>query len=325
MRNKYVDLCCAALLTNSLVTSAVAAENSDMVMIPAGTFQMGSDKTDTSQNGPEFGNTKPWYVDEHPQHAVELPSYYLDRYEVTNAQYREFVARTKHEPPKYWLKNGYVLSMRENELAHVDDQHLRSLVSKVLKLDVDSNTLDHAALLKAIGERYNAVNQLPVVEVSWNDARDYCKWAGKRLPTEAEWEKAARGAQANEFPWGNEWKAGISNVGDESWDDGVAPVGSYKEDKSAYGVMDMGGNASEWVADWYQPYPGSHEVSNDFGQKFRVIRGGAWGREGHYSLHLFQRAAYRFYLTPDSALDDLGFRCAKDSHASKVAHTSDEQ
>jgi formylglycine-generating enzyme required for sulfatase activity len=323
MDKKNIGLCCAALLTGGLSIATMAADNSDMAMISAGTFQMGSDKTDARQNGPEYGNAKPWYVDEHPQHAVELPSFYLDRYEVTNAQYREFVARTNRNPPANWLKSGYVLSLRQKDLSHVDNQHLRALAAKVFKIDADANKLDHTELLKVIQERVAAHDPLPVTEVSWDDAHDYCQWAGKRLPTEAEWEKGARGQAASEFPWGNDWKAGISNSGDEAWDDGVAPVGSYKEDKSTYGVMDMGGNVSEWVADWYQPYPGSQETSNDFGEKFRVIRGGAWGREGHYSLHLFQRAAYRFYLQPNSTLDDVGFRCAKNSSGT-VAHTSEE-
>lgn len=323
MRKKNIGLWCAALLAGGLSTTSMAADKSDMVMIPAGAFQMGSDKSDTSQNGPEYGNAKPWYVDEHPQHAVSLPGYFIDRYEVTNAQYREFAARTKRNPPAYWLKNGYVLSMRQNDLSHIDDQHLRALASKIFKVDADTNSLDRSSLLKMMQERFTALDKAPVIEVNWVDARDYCKWAGKRLPTEPEWEKAARGAQANEFPWGNEWQAGISNAGDETWDEGVAPVGSYAQDKSAFGVMDMGGNVSEWVADWYLPYPGAQPVSTDFGRKFRVVRGGAWGREGHYSLHLFQRAAYRFYLPPDSTLDDVGFRCAKDSKAT-VVHATEE-
>ena len=88
-------------------------------------------------------------------------------------------------------------------------------------------------------------------------------------------------------------------------------MGSYPTDKSPYGVFDMAGNVSEWVADWYQPYPGTDYQSDAFGKKFKVLRGAAWGREGHYAMHQFQRGAYRFYLDPDSILEDVGFRCAK--------------
>ena len=92
----------------------------------------------------------------------------------------------------------------------------------------------------------------------------------------------------------------------------MAPVGSYPSDKSPFEVYDLAGNVSEWVEDWYKPYPGSDYKSDDFGTKYKVIRGAAWGREGHYAIKLFQRGAYRFNLSPDSTLADLGFRCAKD-------------
>ena len=322
MYQQKLQFCLASLFCVCLSGTTLADSDTDLVLIPAGSFMMGSDKQDADNYGFEYGNSKPLYVDEHPSHAIDLPSFYLDRYEVSNKKYRDFVAETGHKPPQYWLKNGYILSQRQNEIAKVDDQRLRALTADVFKIDVDSTKLDHAALLKAIGERLHEMDSLPVIEVSWMDAQDYCNWAGKRLPSEAEWEKAARGVQDNEFPWGNEWHAGFSNSGDEVWDDGVAPIGSYPQDRSPYGVMDMGGNVSEWVADWYLPYPGSQATSADFGEKYRVVRGGAWGREGHYALQLFQRTAYRFFLSPDSELDDVGFRCAKDAAETTVAHSN---
>lgn len=325
MKNTGLQLGSIALV--ALLTAATATAKDDTVLVPAGTFIMGSDKLDTEKNGPAYGNAKPLYLDEHPRHPVDLPAFRIDRYEVTNADYRAFIAATGHPPPPYWLSNGYVLNLRKGEIGKLDDGRLRALVADIFRIDVDSRRLDHAGLLKAIDNRLGYLDTLPVIEVSWHDAHDYCDWAGKRLPTEAEWEKTARGSHANEFPWGDQWHAGYSNSGDEYWEDGVAPVGAYPNDRSPYGVMDMGGNVSEWVAGWYQAYPGSHEVSDAFGKYYRVIRGGAWGREGHYALHLFLRAAYRFNLSANSRLDDVGFRCAQDAQpsAAATAHSAHAQ
>jgi len=283
-----------------------------MVRVPAGKFIMGSNNSGEAQAGKEFGNAKPWYLDEHPQRKVTTPAYAIDQFEVTNAQYREFVQKAQHVPPTVWVDSGYILSLKMEKLAPLDADQLRRLATKVFHLDMDTTTLEKEQLLKAIKERLALMDKLPVTFVSWFDADGFCRWAGKRLPTEMEWEKAARGAQGNEFPWGAEWGAGKSNSGDESWDDGVAPVGSYPTDKSPFNVYDLAGNVSEWVADWYKPYPGSDYKSDDFGTQYKVIRGAAWGREGHYAIKLFQRGAYRFNLSPDSTLADLGFRCAKD-------------
>lgn len=319
MKNGEFRFCLAVLFCLCLPGLTLAKSN--MVLIPAGKFIMGSNRIDKRNMGPEYGNNKPLYKDEHPKHSIDLPAYYMDRFEVTNADYRDFVA-TGHQPPPNWMQGGYVLSLRLSKLDKLDDDRLRSLVTDIFKIDVDSRRLDHQALVAAIKKRLSYMDKLPVIEVSWMDAHDYCEWVGERLPSEAEWEKAARGADGNEFPWGNDWHTGYSNTGDEAWDDGVAPVGSYPKDRSPYGVMDMGGNVSEWVADWYQAYPGAQEVSKLFGKQFRVIRGGAWGREGHYALHLFVRAAYRFNLAPDSQLDDVGFRCAKDAKpGTAMAHS----
>lgn len=294
--------------------AAGAGAPAGMVAVPAGEFVMGSDRAEHEGVAGEFGNTKPWYLDEHPQHRVRLPAYYLDRYEVTNADYRAFFAAVDVPPPDHWLDRGYLLSLKDDKLRAVDVEKLRQLAVKTFKLDIDTRRMTKEQLLDAIHAKLELIGREPVIYVSWADADAYCRWAGKRLPSEAEWEKAARGADGQEFPWGPEWKEGMSNTGEAEWEDGVAPVGSYETDRSPYGVYDMAGNVSEWVSDWYRAYPSSDYKSDAFGEKFRVVRGAGRGGEGHYALHLFQRGAYRFNLPPESRFNDLGFRCATDAH-----------
>jgi len=290
----------------------------DMRMIPAGEFIMGSNKADDTNRSGEFGNAKPWYLDEHPQHNVYLQDFYIDEHEVTNGQFREFVDKGKYAPPRYWVSNGYLLSLRRNKIKAAPVEKLRRLAVKVFRLDIDTREMTKKQLLDVIDKRLAYMDWLPVVYVSWHDAKAYCEWRGKRLPTEAEWEKSIRGEEGLEFAWGNKWAYGQSNTGEEVWDDGVAPVGSYQGDVSPYGVLDMSGNVSEWTADWYHAYPDSDYSSKDFGENFKVVKGAAWGGEGHYALKLFQRGAYRYNLKPESQHEDLGFRCAADVKMASV-------
>ncbi len=311
VRSVSSHLLAALLLILSPPSSATTADK-DMVLIPAGQFVMGSNKTDSANKAQEFGMNKPWYRDEQPQHNVHLPAFLIDKFEVTNAQYRTFVIKANYWLPGQWENNGYLLTRAILEPADIDK--LRQFAAEKMRLDMDTRTASKEALIAAIEKRQKAFDNLPVTGVTWQNARAYCAWVGKRLPTEAEWEKAARGPNGLEFPWGNDWDPAKLNAGSaDIWPEGVAPAGSYPAGKSPYGVHDMAGNVMEWVEDWYQSYPGSRHQDPAFGEKDKVVRGGGWGGVGHYVISHFYRGAYRVHLPPHSAFADLGFRCAKDA------------
>ena len=240
-----------------------------MLWIPAGPFLMGSNPDQVQQAADWCNCDKRRYEDEQYLHKVQLDGYYIDQYEVTNRQYQAFVDAT-----------GYV----------TDAEHKSE--AKTWRTEYTQGKAN-----------------FPVVWMSWNDARAYCKWAGKRLPTEAEWEKAARGGDARIWPWGSEWNQNRLNslVGGRKT---TTAVGSFPEGASPYGAMDMAGNVWEWVNDWYQAnYYQTGNDTNPVGPESgedRVLRGGGYNN-GLQDV----RTANRHKGGQTGYAPDHGFRCAK--------------
>ena len=274
-------------------------DGAEMLLIPAGDFWMGATpegleavRRHCKQN-PHIDYCQNGHYDrnELPRHRVTLNAVYLDRFEVTNALFEKFVRATAHQ------------TLAETEGAGVVwfRQDRRSQRSRI----------KGASWRAPNGPGSSAQADFPVVQVSWFDAVAYCKWAGKRLPTEAEWEKAACGVDGYRFPWGNALDSTRSNNfrGGNSAS-ASTPVGTYPGGASSYGVQDMAGNVWEWVADWYDGgYYGVSPTHNPPGPATgtsRVARGGAWN--GGSALIETSR---RLSVLPSGHSNALGFRCAK--------------
>jgi len=282
-----------------------------MVKIPAGKFIRGSEKEDKEGMQARYGFSNPLYLDERPQSQIHVDEFWMDVYEVSNRSYKSFILNTNRMMPFSWVNNGYALA--QEKLEAMDVERLRQIALDYFKLDMDTRVMDKVALVKAMIERQKQLDALPVSGVNWFDARKYCQWRSARLPSESEWEKAARGPDGLEYPWGNNWDPAITNTGDNGeGEEGITAVGSFEKNKSVYGIYDLSGNVWEWVEDWYKPYEGSTYQSEAFGEKNRVIRGGGGG-VGHYAISYFFRGATRQFSEPEMESDDVGFRCAKDA------------
>ncbi len=271
-----------------------AADDARMVYVPAGPFLRGTPPARMQALQAQFGD---YFSGESPQRSIALSAYYIDRFEVTNRQYARFLRAVRTERHRH---------------CHPDEPPHKSHTPTYWR-----------------DPRLNGPNH-PVTGVDWYDAYAYCRWAGKDLPTEAQWEKAARGPHGLEYPWGHTWIATYSrNVestlgrpihGEQAWLrilgrldlDALTrltqPVGSFPEGVSPYGVHDMGGNVWEWCRDSYRkgydPSAPTRDPTGPPPSPYKVLRGGAW------SSHRGKiRAAYRNYdLLTDRHLE-IGFRC----------------
>ncbi|MFC2030777.1 SUMF1/EgtB/PvdO family nonheme iron enzyme [Chloroflexota bacterium] len=213
----------------------------------------------------------------------------------------------------------FVMGQDKGDRAHRPAHEVDLPAYEIDKFEVTN--ADYAAFVEAaayvshgekVGKKYwldsftEGKETHPVVRVTWDDAAAYCEWAGKRLPTEAEWEKAARGTEALRFPWGNDWDPSKANVKDTGLRTTVV-VGSFGTGASPYGVEDMAGNVWEWTGDWYDAYPGNSAGDRYYGEQCRVTRGGGWFDDETQSTTFGRNCG-----VPDETLnDDLGFRCAR--------------
>jgi iron(II)-dependent oxidoreductase len=230
------------------VSPAATPAATPEILIPAGEFTMGA---------PDKGSAS-------PPHTVRISAFYLDRHEVTNAQYEAFCRATDRKLPEFWGMDRY----------HSGPQWPNH----------------------------------PVIGVSWRDARDYAHWAGKRLPSEAEFEYAARGGTTTEFYWGDEVDAAMTNYAKS---DHQAPVMVESYPPNPWGLHDMSGNVAEWVIDRYSgTYYAESTAENPLGPaegRFRVIRGGGWHTGPGCTPVWFRNA-----LPPNWVDFAVGFRCARD-------------
>jgi len=149
----------------------------------------------------------------------------------------------------------------------------------------------------------------PVTYVSWFDADAFCRWEGKHLPSEEQWEKAARGTDKRAFPWGERFSRKKANTPQFGYGN-TMKVGSFSEGVSPYGAYDMAGNAWEWVDNWFKPYPGNRHPDENYGERFKVLRGGSWYDCTYYKCGISAPSYNRIFFNPETKNNNFGFRCA---------------
>jgi len=215
-----------------------------MMLVPEGSVTLGSDQPDDTDR---------------PLHRIEVKAFYIDKYEVTNDDYKQFCDATAHTVPPYWAGKSFPKGLEKH----------------------------------------------PVAQVSWADAVAYARWAGKRLPTEAEWERAAKGPNSYQYAYGNSFDAQKANSGTQK----TSAVGSYAANE--FGLFDMTGNVSEWTSSVYLPYPYSASDGREDPKAAgaRTVRGG-----NHSSSAQAARCLVRQKELPDHGSPLLGFRCARDAN-----------
>jgi len=255
----------AFTIAQGLEKEVKGKDGAPMVLIPEGSFPMGV------PHGDRDGGR-----DEYPRHDVFVNNFYIDKFELTNGRYLEFVKATNHRIP----------------------QNPKNATRNLWQGDTITESLIDR----------------PVINVDWADANDYCQWAGKRLPTEAEWEKAAKGTADRRFPWGNVEPTNKHLNFNQQWigEKTLMPVGSYELGKSPFGVYDMAGNVWEWVNDWYdakyyEKSPAKNPTGPVSGTK-RVLRGSGWENETP-TVRIFTRVEG----DPANRNESTGFRCAMDA------------
>ncbi|AZN40766.1 formylglycine-generating enzyme family protein [Paenibacillus albus] len=302
----------SAVVENDALSHPYAGQNSkvNMILLPGGTFLMG---TEDAEGFPDDG--------EGPIREVELSPFYIDSCTVTNAEFAEFVRRTGYitEAERYgW---SYVFHLFVPERVRASES--RPVPGLPWWLAVNGASWHRP---EGAGSSIEERLDHPVIHISWHDAHRYAQWSGKRLPTEAEWEYAARGGLAQKrYPWGDLLKPGGEhrcNIWQGKFPDkdnasdgyaGTAPVRAFPP--NGYGLYQTVGNVWEWCSDWFSRAPaapgGANNPKGPRNGSSRVMRGGSYLCHNSYCNRY--RVAARSSNTPDSSTGNLGFRCAADA------------
>lgn len=283
IENGYLTLCGIKVLSQERINQfhrfiQTIQDDAEMILIPNGDFIMGANNSEPNES---------------PEHKVIISDYYIDKYEITNTQFEKFVTATGYKTDAEKTGKGWVWI--DGELKEVSGANWRNPEGDGI----------------GIKDRMHC----PVVQISWSDAKSYAEWVDKRLPTEAEWEKAARGTDGRIYPWGNDWIASATNnivTGPCS----ACPVADNEAGKSPYGCYHMSGNVAEWCADWFDEiyYHQSNIGDNPKGPKegkSHALRGGSWvlAKKGLFTT---ARQPGHFDNQTNFWSNYIGFRCVKD-------------